>query len=176
MKNVKTLAVILLSAISLVTNAQNKNHNSMGTRIQAIEDKMAIKEVVDIFSNLADTKEIDKQVLLFTEDGVVKSYINGQLSSEVKGRTELNKAFSGFLANFHTVYHQNGQQTIDELTATTAKTTSYCRVILVGERDGKQQKTTMYTIYKDDFVKQNGKWLIQNRISNFVRMEVADME
>ena len=30
--------------------------------LQTIEDKMAIKEVVDVFSNLADTKEIEKQV------------------------------------------------------------------------------------------------------------------
>ncbi|MFT3822744.1 MAG: nuclear transport factor 2 family protein [Chitinophagaceae bacterium] len=148
----------------------------MEARIQAIEDKMAIKEVVDIFSNLADTKEIDKQVLLFTEDGVVQSYSNGQLSSDLKGRKELKERFAGFLANFHTVYHQNGQQTIDELTANTAKATSYCRVILVAEQSGKQIKTTMYTIYKDEFVKQNGKWLIQKRTSNFIRMEVEEVK
>lgn len=86
------------------------------------------------FSNLADTKEIDKQVLLFTEGGTVESYSNGKPSSSLKGSEELKKAFSPFLSNFHTVYHQNGQQTIDELTENTAKTTSYCRVILFGEQ------------------------------------------
>ena len=140
-------------------------------RIAAIEDKMAIKQVVDVFSNLADTKEIDKQVLLFTEDGIVESYSDGKQTSSLKGREQLEQAFSGFLSNFHTVYHQNGQQTIDELTANTAKATSYCRVILVGEQNGKQMKTTMYTIYKDEFVKQNGQWLIKKRNSNFVRTE-----
>ena len=86
---------------------------SIEQRIAAIEDKMAIKYVVDEFSNLADTKEIDKQVLLFTEDGEVQSSSNGQPTTVLKGREQLKQAFSGFLSNFHTVYHQNGQQTIN---------------------------------------------------------------
>ena len=38
--------------------------------IQKIADRMALKDLVDTFSNLADTKEIDEQVQLFTEDAV----------------------------------------------------------------------------------------------------------
>ncbi|MBS1975203.1 MAG: nuclear transport factor 2 family protein, partial [Bacteroidetes bacterium] len=128
----KNILLFLLTAFSLAGYAQNKKQNTMESKIQTIEDKMAIKQVVDIFSNLADSKEINKQVLLFTEDGVVESYANGKQTSSLKGRQQLEQAFSGFLSNFHTVYHQNGQQTIDELTHNTAKATSYCRVILVG--------------------------------------------
>ena len=100
------------------TNAQ-ADLNSL----KEIQDKIAIKHVVDTFSILADTKEIDKQVLLFTEDGVVESKVNGQ-STLLKGRQQLLQAFSGFLSNFHIVYHQNGQQTI-ELNGDTANATSY---------------------------------------------------
>ncbi len=151
------------------------SQNKSDDRLQIIEDKLAIKNVVDVFSNLADTKEIDKQVLLFTEDGVVQSYNNGQVSSNLKGRKELKDRFSAFLDNFQTVYHQNGQQTIDELTSNSAKATSYCLIILVGKQNGKQLKTTLYTIYKDEFVKQNETWLIHKRISNFVRTEVEEV-
>ncbi|HEY5773948.1 MAG TPA: nuclear transport factor 2 family protein, partial [Chitinophagaceae bacterium] len=42
----------------------------------------------------------------------------------------------------------------------TAEALSYCRVILVGKQGEKEMKTTLYTIYKDVFVKENGKWLI----------------
>lgn len=171
MKNCILAIAIIFTTINL--NAQ-KMDNKLEQRIAAIEDKMTIKSVVDEFSNLADTKEFDKQVLLFTEDGIVQSYSNGTLSSDLKGRKQLKEVFSNFLANFHTVYHQNGQQTIDELTATTAKATSYCRVVLIGEQNGKQMKTTMYTIYKDEFVKQNEKWLIKQRISDFVHTEVDE--
>ncbi|MBD0255910.1 MAG: nuclear transport factor 2 family protein [Cytophagales bacterium] len=150
----------------------NKN---MEQRLAAIEDKMAIKYVVDEFSNLADTKEIDKQVLLFTEDGVVESVSNGQPGNVLKGREQLKQAFSTFLANFHTVYHQNGQQTIN-LQGNQAEAISYCRVILVGKQNDKEMKTTLYAIYKDSFVKADGKWLIKHRTSNFVHRETEEVK
>jgi hypothetical protein len=141
-----SFAFLLLSTISF---AQKKmERKNMEQRIAAIEDKMAIKYVVDEFSNLADTKEIDKQVMLFTENGKVTSISNGQPGAPLIGREQLKQAFSRFLANFHTVYHQNGQQTIS-LHGNKAEATSYCRVILVGKQNGKEMKTTMYTIYKD---------------------------
>ena len=151
------------------------NNKTTEQRLAAIEDKMAIKYVVDEFSNLADTKEIDKQVLLFTTDGVVESISKGQPSTPLKGREQLKQAFSGFLANFHTVYHQNGQQTIN-LQGDKAEAVSYCRVILVGKQSGKELKTTLYTIYKDVFVKEAGKWLIKQRTSSFVHREVEEMK
>lgn len=172
----KTIYLVTLLLTSNLINAQTMETKSTQQRLLEIEDKMAIKNVVDVFSNLADTKEIDRQVLLFTEDGVVESVSMGQPSSTLKGRDQLKQAFSAFLSNFHTVYHQNGQQTIDELTENSAKTTSYCRVILVGEQDGKQTKTTLYTIYNDNFVKQNGQWLIKYRKSNFIWREVDDVK
>lgn len=171
-------SIILALALFLTTinvNGQKMDKKNLEQRMVTIEDRIAIKNAVDVFSNLADTKEIDKQVLLFTEDGIVESFTNGQ-SNVLKGRTELKQAFSGFLSNFQTVYHQNGQQTIDELTSDTAKATSYCRVILVGEQEGKQMKTTLYTIYKDEFVKQNGHWLIKHRTSNFKHRELEEVK
>jgi hypothetical protein len=161
------LVLLLLSALIF---AQKMEKTKVEQRLTAIEDKMAIKYVVDQFSNLADTKEIDKQVMLFTEDGIVESISNGQPSSSLIGRAQLKQAFSAFLSNFHTVYHQNGQQTIN-LQGDKAEATSYCRVILVGKQNEKEAKTTLYTIYKDLFVKVNGKWLIKHRTSNFVHRE-----
>jgi ketosteroid isomerase-like protein len=174
MKKVSALFILILSLNS--SFAQTMESKSLDQRLATIEAKMAIKEVVDIFSNLADMKEIDQQVLLFTEDGIVETSSDGRPSSQLKGREQLKQAFSGFLANFHTVYHQNGQQTIEELTANTAKATSYCRVILVGEQDGKQMKTTLYAIYQDQFVKVEDKWLIKHRTSNFVHREVEEID
>ncbi len=170
----RIIITILLLIMTHMSFGQNNNQADVQQRLSVIEDKMAIKQVVDEFSNLADTKEIDRQVMLFTENGVVESLTNGQRSSLLEGREQLKEVFSGFLANFHTVYHQNGQQTID-LQGDKAEATSYCRVILVGEQDGKSMKTTLYTIYNDKFVKQDGQWLIQHRTSNFVWREVEEV-
>ena len=173
MKNL--LITIILLTIVGISNAQNMASKELEQRIATIENKMAIKEVIDVFSNLADTKEIDKQVLLFSEDGIVESITNGQ-SNVLKGREQLKQAFTGFLSGFEIVYHQNGQQTIDELTENTAKTTSYCQVILIGEQDGKQITTTLYTIYNDSLVKKEDKWLIDYRKSNFIWREVEEVK
>lgn len=171
MKKLITLFALLFAVNNL--NAQTME-KSLEQRLAEIEDKMAIKNVVDRFSNLADTKEIDKQVLLFTEDGVVESISNGNQSSKLVGRQQLKEVFSQFLSGFHTVYHHNGQQTID-LQGDKASATSYCHVILVGEQEGKTMKTTLYTIYQDEFVKENGQWLIKHRTSNFVWREVEEV-
>lgn len=174
MKTVQSIFLSLLIFNLISCQKMAPQNTEQDQRISTIEDKMSIKNVVDVFSNLADIKEIDQQVLLFTEDGEVESITNGQ-SNVLKGRQQLKETFSNFLSNFETVYHQNGQQTIDELTENTAKATSYCRVILVGEQNGKPMKTTLYTIYKDEFVKQNGTWLIKHRTSNFVHREVEEV-
>jgi hypothetical protein len=169
------IAFFLFVLLSTITFAQKMEKKTIEQRIAAIEDKMAIKFVVDEFSNLADTKEIDKQVLLFTEDGTVTSISNGQPAAPLKGREQLKHAFSGFLSNFHTVYHQNGQQTIT-LQGDKAEAVSYCRVVLIGKQNDKEMKTTLYTIYKDAFVKVAGRWLIRERTSNFVHREVEEVK
>jgi hypothetical protein len=170
-----TITSIIFLLLSTTTFAQKLQKKSIEQRIEAIEDKMAIKYVADEFSNLADSKQIDKQVLLFTEDGTVTSISNGQPSAPLQGREQLKQAFSSFLSNFHTVYHQNGQQTIN-LQGDKADAVSYCRVILVGKQNGGEMKTTLYTIYKDAFVKEGGKWLIKQRTSNFVHREVEEVK
>ncbi len=37
--------------------------------LQEIQDRMEIRELTDVFANLADTKEVEKQVEFFLPDG-----------------------------------------------------------------------------------------------------------
>ena len=58
----KKLFVIIITILSsTVMNAQQ------------VEDQLALKRLVDTFSNLADVKDVDSQILLFTEDAEVVS-------------------------------------------------------------------------------------------------------
>ena len=176
MKIISILSFIVSFCLLCFTaNAQKMNNQSIENRLNAIEDRIAIKAVVDEFSNLADTKELDKQVMLFTEDGIVETISKGQPPIVLKGREQMKQAFSGFLSNFHTVYHQNGQQTI-QLDGSKAETVSYCRVILIGKQGDKETKTTLYVMYKDSFVKIDGKWLIKHRTSNFIHREMEEIK
>ncbi|MES2764620.1 MAG: nuclear transport factor 2 family protein [Bacteroidota bacterium] len=167
-------AALLFLLLSTITYAQKMEKKSIEQRVAAIEDKMAIKYLVDEFSNLADTKEIDKQVLLFTEDATVQSTVNGQQGAPLKGRKQIGDAFTAFLNNFETVYHLNGQQTVT-LNGNKASGISYCAVTLIGMENGKKMKTSIGVYYHDEYVKQNGRWLIADRKSTFAWQEKREV-
>ena len=154
----KKLFVIIITILSsTVMNAQQ------------VEDQLALKRLVDTFSNLADVKDVDAQVLLFTEDAEVVSKSGDQVFVS-KGREEIGKAFSGFLALFDVVYHLNGQQTVD-INGDTATGISYCFVTLIG--GGKKNQSGVR--YHDTYVKQDGRWLIKKRESDFMFTTIEDM-
>ncbi len=140
------------------------------TMNQLIE-RQALKDLVDTFSNLADEKRVAEQMPLFTPDAQVNTYIGGKLFAEAKGREEIEQVFSSFLAQFHSVYHLNGQHTVTFRSETEAEAINYCAVKLVGEQDGKQVLQDHSVRYQDTYVKQNGQWLISQRIANFMISE-----
>ncbi len=135
--------------------------------MERIEDRLALKELVDLFSNLADVKDIKAQVELFVENANVKSYNGNELVSDLTGRQALLNSFTNFLDLFDTVYHINGQQTL-EFDCDNAKGTCYCQVVLIGEFDGKKTMSTQGVRYHDEYVKIENKWYIKNRVANFM--------
>lgn len=152
-------------------NAQNK---SIEQRIQELEDRAALKNLVDTFSILADTKEAELQATLFTEDASVKNYMNGKFQQELKGRKQIGDVFGRFLATQETVYHLNGQQT---LTLDGDKVTGvcYCQVAMIAIVDGKKMITEQGVRYNDEYQKIDGRWYIKNRIANFMWSETREM-
>ncbi len=161
----KLTLVFALTAAYLLSNAQTMN-TDLTKRLSDIEDRIALKNIVDTFSILADHKDIQKQVLLFTENATVASVVQGQAGPALTGRKQIGDAFTAYLNLFETVYHINGQQTI-ALNGNTATAISYCLVVLIGKENGKQMKTTMGVYYNDEFVRENNHWLIAKRTSNF---------
>ena len=134
-------------------------------------ERQALKDLVDTFSNLADEKRVAEQMALFTPDAQVNTYIGGKLFAEAKGTAEIEQVFSSFLAQFHSVYHLNGQHTVTFRSETEAEAINYCAVKLVGEQDGKQVLQDHSVRYQDTYIKQDGKWLISQRIANFMIRE-----
>lgn len=140
--------------------------NTIEQRLQEIEDRLALKAVVDKFSVLADKKDVATQMQLFTEDAIVENVTNGQVANSLKGKKQIGDAFSSFLSLFEVVYHINGQQTVT-INGDKATGIAYCSVSLIGMQNGKRIKNDMGVIYSDEYVKVNGKWLISSRKSNF---------
>lgn len=150
------------------------NPESVEQRLQCLEDRLAIKEVVDTFSNLADIRQIATQMHLFTEDAVVQTHINGALFSEMKGRQAIERGFLDFIADFETMYHINGQLVV-ELDGDHAAGHHYCQVMLIGSTDGKKTLNTNGVIYDDSYIRTTEGWKIAKRISHFTWRDVADM-
>lgn len=172
MKNL-LITIIFTLICSVCLNAQT-SRDDLEKRIVELEDRIAIKNLVDTFSILADQKEAQKQTLFFTEDATSNTYTNGQLSSSLKGRKQIGEAFANFLNRFETVYHINGQQTVS-INGNNATGTSYCLVILISSEDGMRMKRTIGAYYNDEFVKQNNRWLISNRKATFSWQESQEL-
>ena len=131
-----------------------------------VEAKIALKELVDTFSILADRKEARKQEELFTEDARVITYVNGAVVADLTGRQQIGDRFEAFLRNFDTVYHFNGQHLVT-VNGNTASGTLYCLTYLFRTQDAKTFKQTIGVRYNDRYVLVNGGWLISRRESFF---------
>lgn len=160
------LAFTLLGVYFSPQAQKIKNNDNLNKRISAIEDRIAIKNLVDTFSVLADTKDVGKQILLFTKNATVESILNGQPGTPLVGRKQIGDAFAAFLSRFEIVYHINGQQTLT-LKGDKASGISYCMVTLIGDENGKKMKTTFGIYYHDEFVREGSNWLIAKRKSTF---------
>lgn len=143
------------------------SHESLEKRIIELENVRVLRELVDNFSILADKKEVWKQTELFTKDATVDSYVNGELTSSLKGTKEIGEAFEAFLANFEAIYHSNGQHVVS-INENKAKGTLYCRVDLISSENGKKINNASGVSYKDEYVYEKGQWLIAKRTSTFI--------
>ena len=172
--NTLSLLLTMLTLVPLIATAQTRPDDDLRARMQRLEDQAALKNLVDTFSNLADVKDVDRQVLLFTEDATVESRTGDAPGNPLKRRKQIGDTFRSFLAGFHTVYHINGQQTVS-IQGDTATGTAYCLVVLIGRQNDTDMKTTMGVRYADEYVRRNGSWLIAKRVSNFMWREVTPM-
>ncbi len=131
-----------------------------------LEDKILLKQLVDKISILADKKDFNAQVQLFSENAISETIANGATILKLQGRNNMADAFANFLNEVETVYHFNGQQIIT-INGDKAFGTCYSLITLIGNENGIKTKTTIGAIYKDDYVKENNNWLVAKCIGNF---------
>ncbi|VXC04916.1 Bile acid 7-alpha-dehydratase [Flavobacterium sp. 9AF] len=131
-----------------------------------LEDKVLIRELTDNLSILGDKKDFANQVKLFTEDAVSETIVEGLTILKLQGRQAMIEAFETFLKEFQNVYHLNGQQVID-VKGNIATGTCYCHITLISTENGVKMKTSIGAIYKDNYIKENNRWLVSKRIGVF---------
>ena len=170
--NLLIIAIAAMMAVSCNSNSDLKK------RVEAVENRLELKNLVDTFSVLADVKDTNTQGLLFTEDGSMKTVANGQVVFSIDGRQNIVNACAGYLALFETVWHSNGQQTVELIDAENATGVSYCTVILIGKNQmtGKTERLTEGFRYHDTYTKKNGTWQIAVRESEVLWAKTETIE
>lgn len=174
------MAGVLLLAATACGTTTDTAAEDMSARISILEaqlqeaqDKEEIRNLVDQFSNLADEKNPADQMKLFTPDAEV--IINMGESSNTMSYAQTEEAFTRVLTDTDILYHMNGQVSI-EVDGDTATGVVYCRVVLIDENeDGIMMETDEGVIYNDEYVKQDGKWLIARRSSNFLYQDIRPL-
>lgn len=137
--------------------------------MQEMQDRMEIRELTDIFANLADVKDVEGQGRLFLEDGVLEFQMGteGQVN-EIRSRQAIVEAFRNTVGPAKLVYHINGQQTLTAYAGDEAEGTAYCEATLSNDM---VTVTTNYVRYTDHYAKVNGKWYLKKRRTVFIYAE-----
>src|SRR5258705_5940113 len=97
-------------------------------RLQQLEDRIAIRELIDEYAFCADTGDAQGQMSIFTEDINFEVYMDEKLTvptQVVSGRKNLLPVFDA-LNQYLSTMHFNGQSTI-KVEGNRATATTYCR-------------------------------------------------
>ncbi|KIR03637.1 hypothetical protein P261_02452 [Lachnospiraceae bacterium TWA4] len=146
-------------------------------RTEELKDRLELKELVDVFANLSDVKDAKSQGNLFLPDGKLEFQMgfDGEVK-DIVGREALVEAFSATINPCVSVYHINGQHTVElNEDMTEATGVAYCVATLVNEVDGKLIATENKVRYTDEYSKLDGKWFIKKRRTTFLISEKHEL-
>lgn len=141
---------------------------------QKIEDRMALKNLVDRYATESDKNNQDYYREIFRPDIKLKVYFGDRLGMDINNVETMiaqYKAFGAAKASFH----QNGQQVVDFIDETHATGICYAIATLVTEEDGKDKLTMHAVRYYDKYVKVEGRWWIDEREQYFVYSSVLPL-
>jgi hypothetical protein len=137
---------------------------SIEERLQRLEDRIAIRELIDAYTYCADTRNIQGHMALFTEDTNFEVYMdekNPTPTQVVTGRKNLFPVFDD-LNQYASTMHLNAQSTV-ELEGDRASGITYCRAYHLKIPNGVQQLMIAGIRYYDIMVRQGGAWLFAER-------------
>lgn len=141
---------------------------------QELQDRVALKDLVDCYATESDKNNQDYYREIFTPDIKLKVYFGDTLGMDINNVEDMiakYKAFGAAKASFH----QNGQQVVDFTDETHATGICYAIATLVTEEDGKDKLTMHAVRYYDKYVKTAGRWWISEREQHFVYTSVPPL-
>jgi hypothetical protein len=126
--------------------------------LQQLEDIEHIRQLKYRYCRCIDTANIEELRELFTEDAGV-CYVGGSYRFEVQGRDRILEAISGAFHAEAIAFHHVNHPEIAIVSATEATGTWYLKDWFLDLRH--KIITDGSALYKDRYVKRDGRWLIQ---------------
>lgn len=129
-----------------------------------VSDRLAIRELVDVYAYCADRRDATGQMALFTEDTEFLVYMDSRSPSptqHLRGRAALAPVFDE-LNTYVTTMHFNGQSTA-VLDGDHASGVTYCLAHHVKVEGSARSLMVAAIRYLDSFVKQDGAWFFSQR-------------
>jgi hypothetical protein len=133
-------------------------------KLQELEDRIAIRELIDQYAFCADTRNAEGQMAIFTEDTNFEVFMDEKVAvptQVIKGRKNLRPVFDD-LNQYLSTMHFNGQSMV-KIEGESAAGTTYCRAYHMKVQDGVQRLMIATIRYFDKMVKQEGVWLFSER-------------
>jgi len=133
-------------------------------KLQQLEDRIAIRELIDQYAYCADTRDAQGQMSLFTADTNFEVYMDSKSATPtqvINNRQGLFPVFDN-LNTYLATMHFNGQSTV-KLDGDRASGVTYCRAYHLNVQDGVQKLMIAGIRYFDIMVKQEGKWVFAER-------------
>jgi uncharacterized protein (TIGR02246 family) len=161
----KVLAAVLAASLPVAV-AGCTDTSALETRVQAVEDQLAIQRVITNYSAYLDARDYDGYVGLFTEDGI---WQNGNTRRE--GQGEIREMLVGLFGEPEAGYvnlasfHQIGNFEID-VTGDTA--TAKSRFVFVMRGQGGAPTPSLSGQYHDELVRTADGWKITHRTDHTI--------
>lgn len=137
--------------------------------------KEQLRNLIDSYALLGDQKKISEVMDLFVPDGAYKVFMGGNLVATTTGTDTLAKEFAGHASQVNTYFTLNGQHTV-KIKGSEAEGISFSQIKMVRESEGKSILTNYSVRYDDQYVFQENKWLIKERIAYFIIVESRQLE
>lgn len=138
--------------------------------LEILRTKEELRQLIDAYASLGDEKKIKEQMSVFTPDVSYKVYMNDFLAANVSGRENLEKEFSGHASQVKTYFTLNGQHEVT-INGDTATGISFSQIKMIRESEGKDILTDYSVKYDDQYIYQDGRWLIKERTGYFIIVE-----
>jgi SnoaL-like domain len=130
-----------------------------------VQDRLDLRSLVEAYAHHADQREYETIATLFTEDGRL-TFFEGQPGdgppiAERVGGAAITDAMRN-LDHYSVTTHFLGQQTV-VLEGDQATGETYCFAYGVSDADGARSVDVRAIRYLDRYVRQDGRWLIEDR-------------